>query len=111
MAGGRGRWSTMIAAAILTLCGLAYTVLYAAIRYRPYRIETMPALVAFFANAAAVLALALLDQGCYSRPAVGAAVAIADLVFLTTPRGGGIITSLTSYVALIFTLGQVYRCL
>ena len=48
---------------------------------------------------------------CPSDINLDGAVAIADLVFLTTPRGGGIITSLTSYLALIFTLGQVYRCL
>lgn len=101
----------MIWANVLTLAGLAYTVLYAAIRYRPYRMEATPAVVAFVANLAAVGALAILDQGCYSRPGVGAAIVTADLVFLTTARGNGLITSLTSYVSIVFTLGQIYRCL
>lgn len=101
----------MIAAAILTLCGLAYTVLYAAIRYRPYRMDKTPAVVATAANVGAVVALALAEEGCYSRPAIGASIALADLVFLTTPRGGGLITSLVSYVTLVFIFTQIYRCL
>jgi hypothetical protein len=101
----------MIAAAILTLCGLAYTVLYAAIRYRPYRMDKTPAVVATAANIGAVAALALAEEGCYSRPAIGASIAVADLVFLTTPRGGGTITSLVSYVSLVFTFTQIYRCI
>ena len=100
----------MITAAVLTLCGLAYTVLYAAIRYRPARMRKVPSAIALLNNVTAVLALALLEQGCYSRPAVGAAVAIADLVFLITADGRDLVTSLTSYVGLIFTLGQIYRC-
>lgn len=100
----------MIAAAVVTLCGLAYTVLYAAIRYRPYRMDKTAAVIAAGANVAAVTALAVASEGCYSRPAVGTSIAIADLVFLTTPRGGGLVTSLVSYVSLIFTLSQIYRC-
>ncbi len=101
----------MITAAVLTLCGLGYTIIYAGIRYRPSRMRRVPSAIAFLNNAGAVLALSLLDQGCYSRPAVGAAVAIADLVFLITPNGRDLVTSLTSYVGLTFTLGQVYRCI
>lgn len=101
----------MIGAAILTLSGLGYTVLYAGLRYRPYRMEAVPAAVAILLNVLAVGVLAVVDQGCYSRPAVGAAVVTADAVFLITPRGGGIATTLTSYVGILFTLSQIFRCL
>ena len=101
----------MLADAIITLSGLAYTVLYAAIRYRPYRMDKTPAVVALAANTTAVVALALAEDGGYSRPTVGATIAIADLVFLTTKRGGGLVTTLVSYVALLITFAQIYRCL